>query len=392
MRLPGPITFDRIFIWLAVLTLLAAYVLGYTRRDRELLPLLAAQVPDVGDFTKIGTRPLLLKAGPHAPSDCAGYYVISRAGGWGGPLHIAGQIDERGYIRNIYVLDHNETLSFFYRMENRGFFSQFLGKHVSAPLLPGRDIDTVTQATVSSQAFAEAIRRGGHRVGREIFGIAIPEETRPWRVGWKEGLPLLLFVLAGVCAKKKLRYGRYLIMGSAMVGLGIVLNASLSIAHFGALLLGYFPRLSDNLFWWLLVGGAGLSVLLLKKNLYCYALCPFGNLQEFNFKLSRINLSLPPGLGRVFRVLPYLLTWAALMVIVLRRNPAAGAFEPFPTLFGLEGLEIQWLVLSSVILGTFFMGRFFCRYFCPVGCALDVLLIIRCRRFGRSPAERENIE
>jgi hypothetical protein len=392
MRFPRSVTVRRILLWSAVLSLLAAYAVGYAHRHRELLPLLTARVPEAGDLIETGTGPLLLKTGPEAPSESAGYYVISRSGGWGGPLYIAARIDGEGFIRQILILDHNETLSFFYRLEKRGFFQQFQNKHVSAPLLPGRDIDTVTQATVSSHAFTEAIRRGSHRVGREIFAIAIPEEEMPWRVGWKECLPLILFVLAGVAVKKKTRYGRYLIMGAAMVGLGVVLNASLSIAHFGSLLLGFCPRLSDNLFWWLMVGGAVVSILLLKKNLYCHALCPFGNLQEFNFKLSRINLSLPPSLARVFRVLPLLLTWAALMVVFIQRNPASGAFEPFSTLFSLEGLEIQWMVLSAAILGSFFVARFFCRFFCPVGCALDGLLKLRCRTFRRSPAETECTE
>jgi polyferredoxin len=42
-------------------------------------------------------------------------------------------------------------------------------------------------------------------------------------------------------------------------------------------------------------------------------------------------------------------------------------------------MEIQWLILAFVILGSLFMKRFFCRFFCPVGIVLDLMVRARCR-------------
>ncbi len=381
MKKKGMASAALIFKLLALLSLAAAYFGGISGRNREILPLLIDQIPETAHFVKINEHPLLLKADSAPGSNSSGYYTVSRVQGWGGPLLLAVAIDPSGTIRRVQVLDHNETLSFYYRLEKREFFKQFLSKHVSAPIMPGEDIDTVTQATVSSEAFAKAVRMGSHWIGREAFNLNIPGETPQWNFGWPEGLLILLFAAAGFSLRTSRRWVRGLIMTTAFLVLGFQLNVSLSIAHYGALLLGYVPQIMQNALWWLLVMGALLSVVSLKRNLYCHALCPFGNLQELNAKISGINLPLAKGLVRAARALPYVLTWLALMIIFFKSNPAGGAFEPFSTLFGFEGIEIQWFILPAVIVGSFFITRFFCRFFCPVGTLLNLVLRARCQWF-----------
>jgi polyferredoxin len=264
-------------------------------------------------------------------------------------------------------------------LEKKDFFQQFIGKHIADPLLAERDIDTVSQATVSSKAIAQAVRQGSHTLGREIFNLEITEEKPSWDFGQDEIILLLLIAaaLAGLLYVKA-RLFRYAIMLISFIFLGFIQNASLSIAHFGALLLGYFPSLREYSFWWIVLGAAILTPLVLRRNLYCHSLCPFGNLQELNTKISGINLPLGKSLNLAGRYLSYGLTWFALGIILYRTNPALGAYEPFPTFFGLDGIEIQWFVLSSAIFGSFFLGRFFCRFFCPVGVVLNLLVKFRC--------------
>jgi NosR/NirI family nitrous oxide reductase transcriptional regulator len=325
-------------------------------------------------------HPPVLQTGPGTPEEFSGYFIISRAQGWGGPLQLAVQSDSQGTIRRIWVLDHNETLPFYYRLGKKGFFQQFESKHISDPLLPGEDIDSVTQATVSSEAFSKAVREGSHYLGREIFHLRI-EETRKtaWSFGWEEVFLLALWAAAAFTSRMRRPVLRYLVMGASFVFLGFYLNSSLSIAHFSALLLGYVPSPVLQPFWWLLVAGALLTPFIFRRNLYCQVLCPFGSLQEANSKISGINLTLSKTLLRAARSLPYILTWLALILVFVRSNPALGAYEPFPTLFGLEGIEIQWLILPAVIFGSFFFTRFFCRFFCPVGAILGLVVKARCR-------------
>jgi len=366
--------------WGAVLTLIAAYAVGYTIRNREILPLLFEQAPEAAAMDKIRDHPLVLASeAPGQGPEAARYYTIGRAQGWGGPLSIGLCFNEEGRILQVLVLDHNETLPFYYRLEKKEFFEQFESRHVSEPLWPGEDVDTVTQATVSSEAFTEAIRQGSHVLGREIFGLELRERQPRWRIGWNEGMLVLLFVGAGISFLGRLRMVRYLVMAAAFFFLGFHLNASLSIGHFGSVLLGYVPHVVTHPFWWILVCGALLAAIILKRNLYCHALCPLGSLQELNSRISGSNLPVARGFIRVARALPYALTWLALIFVFLTSSPTSGAYEPFPTLFGLEGMEIQWLILASVILGSLFIKRFFCRFFCPVGIVLDLIVRARCR-------------
>lgn len=364
---------------LIALTLIAALVIGYLHKEQEQKTLLQDKTPQGTQFQELKLNPLIL-AGENPQEDIfSGYYVLTEAKGWGGPLNIATIVDEQGVIKKILILSHRETLSFFYRLEKKDFFQQFIGKTISEPFLPNRDIDTVTQATVSSKAFAQAVRRGSHTLGREFFDMQILEEKVGWNFGREEILLLLLIgsSLIGLLWLKA-RIFHYAVMLASFIFLGFMLNASLSIAHFGALLLGYFPSFREYPFWWILLGGAILVPLVFRRNVYCHSLCPFGNLQELNTKISGINLPLGKHINKAGRYLSYTLTWFALVFIFYKTNPALGAYEPFPTLFGLEGIEVQWFVLSTVIFGSFFLSRFFCRFFCPVGVVLNILVKFRC--------------
>lgn len=367
-----------IILILVLSSLAMAYILGYLKREKEILQVLEKNIPAGTELDKISENPLILESDCPSDPDYSGYVVITKTKGWGGPLTATTFIDSHQTIQQIIILEHKETPSFFYKLEKKKFFDQFLGKKVSDPLLPGVDIDTISQATVSSRAFTQAVRNGSHMVGRKTFRLSIPEEKTEWEFGINEFFMLLILAAAVFSLWLKRKLFRYILMAVSFVFLGFYLNSSLSIAHFSSLLLGYFPSFRIYSLWWILLTGTLVLTFLLKKNVYCYGLCPFGNLQEMNAKVSGINLPLHPKIIKLTKYLHYTLTWFALAVIFLTANPALGAYEPFPTLFGLQGMEIQWFILAVIILGSFVLNRFFCRFFCPVGVIL--IFIIKARR------------
>jgi len=366
-----------LLLFLALLSLVAAYMIGQIQKKRESRLILLDNLPAGIELTKKSDQPQIFYAQEPAVDSIGGYYVINSANGWGGPLLTATHIDPAGFIQDIMVLSHKETPSFFYKLQKKDFFLQFTGKNVSAPLLPKTDVDIISQATVSSRAFTQAIREGSHAIGKKIFNMKITEKQTEFIFGLNEILLIALIGMLAVAMFRKLKILRFIGMLGFFIFLGFYLNSSLSIAHIAALMLGYFPPFRTQLLWWILVAAVLLFALIWKKNIYCYGMCPFGNLQEFNAKISGINLAIAPKVIKFLKPIPYVLTWAALMIIFLYSTPVLGAYEPFSTLFGLQGIEIQWLILPMVILGSFVIARFFCRYFCPLGIIMKIVIKMR---------------
>jgi uncharacterized protein with FMN-binding domain len=362
---------------MAVLTLVAAYIIGLTRKDSQVLSHLQSSFSEGTNFHKINDNPLLLEAHNVKSETFSGYLAIGKAQGWGGPLHTATIIDKNGVIERVVLIDHKETPSFFFKIQRHQFLQQFTGRKISDPFVLDADIDSVTGATMSSRAITEAIREGSHAAGKKIFNLPIKEERFPWKFGTDEILLLLLYAVMLFGVMRKIKIMHYVTMAAAFIFLGFYLNAAISIGNISSLFLGYFPSFKENIFWWLLIIGALLMPLILRRNLYCSYLCPFGALQEFTAKIGGINIRLSEKSIKFTKHLVYFLAWFALILIFLTSNPAIGAFEPFATFFALEGIGVQWFLLPAVVLGSFVFARFFCRFFCPVGVVLNLMVKAR---------------
>jgi Na+-translocating ferredoxin:NAD+ oxidoreductase RnfG subunit len=366
-----------IIISAAVLMLFAAYTIGFIIKDEKILLKLESSSPERTSFLKISDTPLLLEAHDAESKTFLGYFAIEKGQGWGGPLHMATVIDKNGVIERVILIDHKETPSFFFKIQRHRFLQQFAGKKVSDPLVLENDIDTVTQATMSSKAITDAVRGGSHAVAKKILNLPIKEEPLAWKFGNNEIILLLLYVVMLIGVMMKIKILRYLTMAAAFIFLGFYLNSAISIGNISSLLLGYFPSFRENMLLWLLLLGALVMPLILRRNLYCSHLCPFGALQESTAKISGLNIQLNEKNIRFTKYLVYFLTWLALVLIFLTSNPAVGTYEPFATFFGLEGIGVQWFILPVVVLGSFVFARFFCRFFCPVGVVLNLMVKAR---------------
>lgn len=66
-------------------------------------------------------------------------------------------IDAKGKVLEVYVLEFRDL--FGSEIKRRSFLRQFHFKSLDDPIAIGRDIDAVTQATISSQAASSAVRK-----------------------------------------------------------------------------------------------------------------------------------------------------------------------------------------------------------------------------------------
>ena len=63
-------------------------------------------------------------------------------------------------------------------------------------------------------------------------------------------------------------------------------------------------------------------------------------------------------------------------------------FEPFGTLFFLDGTVVVFSILIGFIIACFIVPRFYCRYACPLGAALGVVSLVSLWRILRGTPVR----
>ena len=367
----------RIVEALAWASLVVAFVIGQIAAQTDYESLLKAQMPDL-EFKRSlvnQEQPVVYNISKDGVllSDVV---VMSEGIGYGGPLILAikaRKTDQGAKLSEIILLSHKETPAFIGRVNNKSFFRQFAGDSVSSNFIVGDDIDAVSGATVSSEGFTAAIREAVHLGAANHLKIEPIWDQPGWRIGKNEFILTALFVLAfySVYRKDKLaKYARFAVMVGALVFVGFYANLSLNLGNIASIFMGYIPSPKQHTLWWILMVGTIGSVVILGRNIYCHQICPFKVVQDLLQKLSGIKLRIKPEVQRKSRMLIYSLSWVALILIFLSAHPALGSYEPFAMMFSLEGVGVQWYILPAVILGSFVLNRFWCRFFCPVGVVL----------------------
>lgn len=296
-----------------------------------------------------------------------GYLAIGNAQGYGGPLSIAVFADTSGIIIETELINNFESASFLAKIKNEKYYDQYPDMEVNNRFVINEDIDAVSGATISSAAIAAAARDASFKIAENNIKLEIPHIEKIFHFTYKEGIALFLFVIGVIAVflrKKKLKYVS-LFLG--LIFLGFMFNASLSITHFGRIMLGYFPDIYSHFIWWLLMAGTITIIIGWGRNVYCNALCPFHATQVLLNKISGINIKLSLKQVKILNKTPSVLLWLSLMLIFLSSNPTLSSYEPFAMLFSLEGVGIQWYILPASLIGALFFSNFFCRFFCPVG-------------------------
>jgi uncharacterized protein with FMN-binding domain len=356
-------------VFLAIVSLLAAYVTGLSIRNEASHKLIQESFPEIQVAEKGDGLYSLSKDGQRLS-----YLALHKGLGWGGPFSMAVVVTPDKRIHHVKVLNHTETPSYFDHLIKRKFFDQFKGLNIDTPIKERTDIDMISGATVSSVAFTKAARLASHNAGNNIFAMSIEEDHPELNITSSEIILLALFLLVIILRLKKYTKMRFPVMITSMVFVGFLVNRSISLSYFSALMLGYVPSFYEQPIWWILMGGTLLTALFLSMNVYCYWMCPFGVIQELINKFGGVKIRLSPGVDKGLRSLVYVFLWATLMITFITGNPAAASYEPFAALFSLRGIPAQWYLISLALVGSFFLPQFWCRLFCPVGAYLSLLI------------------
>lgn len=370
-----PSFFSKVVPYIAYASLLIAYILGMTHTTVDYESMVKEKYKD-RSLTKIKDNPIVFKLDTKN-SEIGEYIVISKGQGYGGPFVIGVHIGDDTKIRRVMLLDNRETPSFVKKVEDARFPEQFMGKNVVDDFIPGEDVDMVTGATISTRAATQAIREAAHIAAADYFKLAQTWKKESWDFGVDEVLVIILFLLAFVKQVYAKKPWKYMYMAATIGIVGFYLNSAISIGSLTGLSMGFIPELKTHIIWWVLVVGTVLTIFIRGSNVYCYRICPFYGVEYLLNKISGQKFTPSKSLMNYSRTVLNFLLWISLMIIFLSSYPAVGSFEPFAMMFSLNGNGIHWFLLPLVLIGSFFISLFWCRFFCPCGHALSTLLKFR---------------
>lgn len=318
-----------------------------------------------------------LLLGYDASGALVGYAATGRSTGYGGPIVVLVGVDPAGQVAGMVILEEHETPGFFRRVESTGFLKQFFGAAVDAPLRLGEDLDGISGASLSAEGIAASTRHAMETISAEGLQQPRPRNAEPIHFGFPEITLIALYITGYFGHKHRSRLWkqriRWATLLTGMIVLGFVYTMPVTIAHFIALLSGYWPNWHQNLYWYLLMGGILFVTTAQAKNPYCSWFCPFGAFQECLAVITGARIFKPRRWQGVLTWLPRILALVAIVLGLLLRQPGTASYEPFATLFDLRGNIFNWALLLLATLASLVMYRPFCNYLCPIDPVVDFI-------------------
>ncbi|RLD79623.1 MAG: hypothetical protein DRJ10_08570, partial [Bacteroidetes bacterium] len=283
--------------------------------------------------------------------------------GYNGKLYVLVQTDLDKLIDQVIPLAHHETPSFFKKLNKNHFYRQISGKEIKT-FLENEPIDVISGATISSKAVMQAIQNAYSKAE----DISISQTNYPV-FGFLEFFVLFLLIIGFLIVKiKNVKLKKNLLWISMLLSvivLGFVYNQHITLSRISAILNGYFPSLSNELYYYILLFGSILIILLTKKNTYCHSVCPFGVAQEL---LAKIGNAKPfrPKYYQQLKFMQGLITLLALLVSLALDNPTLAQYEVFGAFFQLTANSIIFAVLFINIVLSLFVHKPWCNFMCPI--------------------------
>jgi NosR/NirI family nitrous oxide reductase transcriptional regulator len=371
---------DRILAVLALIILAGAWFAGSFRAQADLLPFLKQAFPGADHVTPASAG--CYKAwGDADEGDLIGYVAVGSAHGYGGTLRLAVALSPDGSVAGLEVVAHKETAAFFRRVISRGVLDDMKGKTYSDPFVPGRDVDTVTGATFTTEALADAVRNASRRIAFQSLGYSLPPEpSQKVRFGPPEAVLTGLFLLGIIGRLRRFKYkkaARWISMLTGLFVLGFVFNKPLTLVLVNKMLLGFWPQWQVHLYSYILLFGILFINFADNKNPYCEWFCPFGSAQECLAVIGGGKKRLPRNAHAALHWFQRVLALGAIALALFYRNPSISSYEIFPAFFQLIGTNFHFVLLGVVLVAALFIRRPWCSYLCPLRPVTDFIRLVR---------------
>jgi len=360
-----------------ILAILAGfYFYQKNQKDRNLTGFLS-QYQQFDAYQKINNDPLLFSVSKESKE--IGYLLFEAENGYQSTITLATVIDKDGKIIDVRIYSQNETPAFIKRIENLGFLERaFKGKSIKNGFREGVNIDGISRATITSRAITKIVHKSSRFIGAKYLDINVTKLYQVFDIGWIEIALLVMFLLALIANRLKKKKFRLLVLLYSVMVIGFTFSQFLTFSMFFSGFTGNWPSIYESVRWYLLVIGVlGLN-LITGKNMYCAYMCPFGAIQELEYRIAGVHFfKVSPEVTKVLRYAPVTIVYFSLVTVFLTQAIGAMNYEPFSLLFGRLGTDVQWVLLPLTLFPALFIQRFFCNYGCPVGYLLKLVLRVR---------------
>jgi NosR/NirI family nitrous oxide reductase transcriptional regulator len=376
----------RVLIILTLISLIAAYLIGVNRTKIDITPYLPILVEKAERFVKQDGGIYSAVIASSQSTENADLRVIANitmaeANGYGGPMKVLVAVDGFGTVSNILVIENRETPSWYHKVIAAKYPEKLKNKSYKDRFELGSDVDGISGATYTSGAMAEAVRKAVRDVASTRLGYEVEPEKKPdIEFGIPELSLILLFSIGLFSSQKQYKFKkkvRWITLISGMILLGFVFERPLNLVHINKFLTGFWPDWKLHFYWYLLIFGV-FSVLVIKKvNVYCTWICPFGATQECLGKMGRAKHISVGKYAGILRWINRGVVWLAVVIALIFRNPGLSSYEVFGTLFSLTGTNLQFLLLTIIVLTSLFVKRPWCNFFCPIRSIEQFIRVLR---------------
>jgi len=359
---------ERILAIISLILVIMTGVLGIRREAQEVNNYLNGIIPEDHRAEALGGERFALY-GPDSLT--AKLYLINESSpGYGGDLMVSVLLDSAGIIRDLKVARHRETPSFLEKTEKKGLRRSLVGKSYDDSFIIGEDVDVVSGATYTSEAIISCVQLGSNKLARDQLKLEVSALEAPGlEIGIPEFALLALYVLALLGIYKLTKYKRtirWITMLGGLLILGFWFSVPLTLSKLNSFLLGYFPDWHTQMYWYLLIGGFLLSIVVTRKNIYCTWICPLGGLQEC---LGAVGGAKPRFSRRFNGIMKWVQRGVALLAILMAlyfRNPVKLNYEIFGVALSLTGASYLFVMTGLFIVASVFIKRPWCTYLCPI--------------------------
>ncbi len=281
--------------------------------------------------------------------------------GYAGPVPLEIYVTD-GIIDSVVALDNSESPEFFDRLVSAGLTRAWDGKTLQQAAT--MDVDAVTGATYSSNAFIANVRAGA----------SFAQGSKPAKAAHTSyvAIAALIVILIGAIVPLFIKKPVYRIIQQLLNVAVLGFWAGTFIDY--AMMLNFFsgaPRMTLSFFTTLILLITGLIYPLFNKhNYYCNWICPYGSLQELASKLCNHKWKISPKFIKTLDNFRQLL-WVVLLGLLFSGWAASWIDYEIFTAFIVE--SASWIILAVgglFVVLSLFINRPFCRFVCPTGSLL----------------------